>query len=146
MKRLKTLFFFLVLIQASLYCQTGSSQYPQKIIINGDTLVGITVDHVRKLNFVFIKNDFLKEMNDTLDAQNAKYKALSSKYKQLNTEYESAMGFRKAVIAEQDTIIAGYKKRETKNERKIKFLKLQRNVIAGIAVLGIGYYRLVYVR
>ena len=98
MKTIKTflLLSILILTQLSSFSQEG---YPKKIVIDGDTLCAITIDQVRKLNFVYIKDDFLKEMNDTLVVQNERYKSLSNKYSDLVKEYEVTMNLRKQVIS-----------------------------------------------
>lgn len=130
-----------MLTQLSATCQEG---YPKKIVIDGDTLCAVTIDQVRKLNFVYIKDDFLKEMNDTLTVQNNRYKSLSNKYADLAKEYEVTMNLRKQVISEQDNIIAGYKK-NAKNQRiKVAFWKISCIVIATAETAGIIYYRFLY--
>jgi len=129
-----------MLIQLSAISQDG---YPKKIVIDGDTLCAVTIDQVRKLNFVYIKDDFLKEMNDTLNSQNLKYKNLNNKYSDLLKEYQVNTELRRQVVKEQDAIINNYKKMDKKQKRKIIFLRWERNIISAAAILSVMYYEYV---
>lgn len=143
MKTIKTflLLSILILTQLSSFSQEG---YPKKIVIDGDTLCAITIDQVRKLNFVYIKDDFLKEMNDTLVVQNERYKSLSNKYSDLVKEYEVTMNLRKQVISEQDTIISNYKKENKRSKVRLIFWKTTCVLVATVETAAVIYYRFFY--
>lgn len=74
------------------YCQ-GS--YPKKLLIEGDTVVAITVDQAKKVNKAFISAGHYKEISDSL---NVKIDVLEQKA--VNNSF---------IIAKKDTIIKEWK-------------------------------------
>jgi hypothetical protein len=86
------------------------------------------------MNVVFINLDFKKTMVDTLLSLNRSYQRALDANKQLIGSYENQVNLRKLEIAEQDTIIRTYKKKNETLERTVKVLKVAEGSTLLVAV------------
>jgi aminoglycoside phosphotransferase family enzyme len=93
---------------------------------------------VRQINTVFVDLDECKEINDTL-------KVIITKYDLAYVKLDSALKFKKFECLKKDSMITSYtnivsdqEKLIKKRDRKIRMLKIQRNILAptlGVLVL-----------
>jgi|694.fasta_scaffold00011_68 hypothetical protein len=113
-------------------CQTGLIK---KIVLNNDTGVFVPMKGVRQINSVFVDLDECKEINDTL-------KGIITKYDLAYGKLDSALKYKKieclkkdSTITSYDNIVINQEKLIKKNDRKIRLLKIQRNVL--VPALGV---------
>lgn len=59
-----TLLILILAIRISSYCQ---ETYPREIILNKDTIIGITEDQLKEINIVFSENSYYKEVIDSTE-------------------------------------------------------------------------------
>ena len=113
----------------------GQNKYPFKTVYEGDTVVMISIDQVKKINHLFLNNDFMKEMNDTLANQNKQYVFSESLHKSLIQSYEKQISLYKGATNESTLVINNFKKIEKKLKRQ-KFiwrtLAISTSVFAGL--------------
>lgn len=107
--------------------QTGSIR---KIVLNNDTGAFVPMKDVRQINTVFVDLDECKEINDTL-------KVIITKYDLAYVKLDSALKFKKFECLKKDSMITSYtnivsdqEKLIKKRDRKIRMLKIQRNILA----------------
>lgn len=118
---------FLFLISGGLFAQVI---YPRKIYIAPDTIVGITTDQVKKLNLAFVQLDFQKSLADSFRVI-IKEQTNTIKLQDINiSSYKSDMKIKQNIIDNDLGIIKNYKLLDQSSQRKTKFLRLQRNVLA----------------
>lgn len=122
----------LVLIKVSSFCQVN---YPQKSIINNDTVCIITIDQVKKINTTFIELDQYKELNDTANSRLITYIKLVDNNTDLIKSLESESKVKDQLILQQKGLIDNKKNELKIQEGKTLWLKIQRNAL--IVVSGI---------
>lgn len=109
--------------------------YPKLILSGSDTLCVLTIPQVKKLNIAFVNLEFNKSLADTFRIMNKRLDFLVNKQVQLISNYENQLLLKSKAIDSMGEVNSMYKDLDIKNTRKIKFLRLQRNVLAvGVAV------------
>lgn len=129
---MKTL-IFLLLISTSLFAQT---KYPYKSFIYPDTICVLSLKNVQQLNLSFVKLDFQRTLTDSfrviIHNQNN-----TIKLQDINaSSYKSDMKIKQNIIDNSLVTIGVFKDLDKKNQRQIKFLKLQRTILFGLVVAG----------
>lgn len=112
--------------------------YPRKVIIDKDTVCAISIPQVDSVNKAFIMNDKCKEEKDSLNSQINNYETLVEGQDRVIASQEKEIEIQKNISAEKDTIIASDEKLLKKQNRQVKWLKLQRNIFGAGAVLASG--------
>lgn len=112
--------------------------YPRKIIIDKDTVCAITIAQVDSVNKAFVNNDKCNEEKDSLNSQINNYETLVEGQDRVIASQGKEIEIQKNISAEKDTIIASDEKLLKKQNRQVKWLKLQRNVLAGVVALISG--------
>lgn len=114
--------------------------YPKLILQGSDTLCVLTIPQVKKLNLTFVDLEFNKSLSDTFRIINKRLDFVVNKQSQLISNYENQLLLKNKVIENLDEVSEMYKTLDKKNSRKIKFLKIQRNilsVVVGVSILKI---------
>lgn len=115
-----------------IYSQNASTH---KIIIGQDTGCWVPLGDIKLYNQEFVKLDFYKDLCDTLRTLVNKTNDKMNAQKFLITNYKEQNVLKQVMIFNQDKQIHDYKLLDDQSQKKIKSLKLQRNVLAiGIVV------------
>lgn len=118
------------------FCQTS---YPNKVVIDGDTICQITIPQLKKVNECFVRVEYLQQLNDTLEAEQEQfYDALSRSMliEQSLVKQVDALEKQKMLL---HGMVSDYEKEVEKKDKKIKWLKIQRNTFAVTTVVITGY-------
>jgi len=114
------------MMNLSSICQTDSIK---KIVLNKDTGAFVPMRYVRQINTIFVDLDECKEINDTL-------KVIITKYDLAYVKLDTALKFKKIECLKKDSTITSYtnivgdqEKLIKKRDRKIRMLKIQRNIL-----------------
>lgn len=92
------LIIWMLTVQLS-YCQTS---YPSKIVIEGDTLVAITVDQAKKVNRAFISADHYKKLSDSLELKASILKEKSENDSSIIQKKDVNIGRLESIVGLQD--------------------------------------------
>lgn len=115
------------MIVQSLYAQTG---WPRKLLIDKDTIIGFTPIQLRIANYVRADKIFYRNLSDSLSKGIKKLTFINDKQNQLINEYKSDSLVKEVMITNLDKINKNFIELDKKNQRQIKWLKLQRNTLA----------------
>lgn len=114
------------MIPASFFSQ---NTWPRRILISNDTVICITPFQLKQANLLFVDGDFYKEMSDTLRILAVKQQRAINAEQNLVTNYENQLQLKNQIISSFDTVTIGYKYLIKKNDRQIKWLKVQRTTL-----------------
>ncbi len=107
------------------------AQYPSKHILpNGDTIIAITPKQCTKLNLSFVELDFYKEQADTLKSLGKRKSFILNEQSQLISTNTTQLKLKQEIINNDKVMIGAFKEIDIKNRRQIKWLQIQRNVLA----------------
>lgn len=123
-----------MLMNLSVICQTV---YPRKVVIDNDTATLISIEQTKTINKVFVDRDECNELKDSLNSQIKTYDALVKEQKNIITAQDERIEIQKKIVEEKDVIIASDEKLLKKQNRQVKWLKVQRMVLS-VAVLTLG--------
>lgn len=98
----------------------SQSSYPSKLVVDGDTLVCITVDQLRKLNTLLMDRLEYKEMNDSLYVQISIYEQLISNLNQEVNMQQSLIRNIQQQTDLKDTLIKGVDRENVYLKDKVK--------------------------
>lgn len=120
--------------------KSGISQdeYPRKIVIDKDTVCAITIPQLDSANKSFVEGDKCKEEKDSLNSQIKNYETLVEGQDTVIASQGKEIDIQKNISAEKDAIIASDEKLLNKQNRQVKWLKLQRTAFSAIAILASG--------
>lgn len=121
----------LALIAQLTYSQ---NDWPKKILIGKDTLVAITIPQVKQMNMAFADLDFYKQLSDTFRLLNKYQEMTINKQGQIVSNYDSQLSLKQSVINNDQQVIFNFKELDKANNKKISWLKLQRNGLLIISV------------
>lgn len=116
----------------------SQTDYPKKAVIDGDTVCILSIKQTRTLNNVYIDRDECLELKDSLNSQISNYDTLVADQKAIISSQDRANNINESIILQKDIIIKTDSITMKKQNRKIGWLKLQRNVLGGVAVLSTG--------
>lgn len=119
-------------------CAFSQVDYPRKAVIDKDTVCIISIEQARTINNVFIDRDECNELKDSLSSQVKTYSALVSEQDKLIASQGKEIEIKENIIAEKNVIIESDSKLLKKQNRQVKWLKLQRNILAGFAMIVAG--------
>ncbi len=118
-----------------LFSQTISpSKYPQKIFLNGDTVCAISLFQVKQMNLSFIDLRFYRSLSDSFRVINKQQDFLVKEQDKLINACGDQLKIKQGIIDTKGLQIMDLKLLDKTNTRKIKWLSVQRNVLA-VAVL-----------
>lgn len=137
MKKIKRVFFFLMLIPALVFCQ---KTLPQKLIIGTDTSCIISQSQVKIINSVFIDRQGCKLIVDSLNTQANNYEKLISQYKLSILSQIRQLSLQKNISNLQNNIIGNDENRLSDLKKQIKLLKLERVILAISTITFAGFY------
>lgn len=128
----------MLLLSFSVKTWGQSSEYPKKIVYEGDTLVLITMDQVDSLNITYATVDEYKELSDSLNSSIVGYELVIVKDKEIIKEIKEKVKLKDGIIKEKDVIIDEDKKIIEKLKRKNDRLKFFNGVLTvATTVLGV---------
>lgn len=114
----------------------SQSSYPSKLVVDGDTLVCITVDQLRKLNTLLMDRLEYRELNDSLYVQIGIYRDLVNRLEEQVSTQHLIIDNLTQQTAIQDTVIRGIRE---ENDRLTQRVGRQERVIkyggAGAGIL-----------
>lgn len=87
---------------------------------------------------MFVDKYECKELNDSLNSQIATQDKRAESNKKMVNSFEKQLSLQTSIISEKDKIIGNYREVFDKQQSKIRFLKLQRNVLAIVALVLSG--------
>lgn len=121
------------------FCQVS---YPNKAVIDRDTICQITIPQLKKINECFVRVEYLQSLNDTLEAEQEQfYDALSR-----GILIEQSLVRQINALEQQNKLLHGmvfdYEKEVEKKDKKLKWVKLQRTTFAITSVVLTGYVAL----
>lgn len=114
-----------------------TSEYPKKIVYQGDTLVLITLDQVDSLNITYSVVDQYKELSDSLKSSIKEYEIVVLKDKEIIEELEKKVEIHDQILEQKNIIIQeerGEKEKYQKKNKRLKFF----NKILVVAVISLG--------
>lgn len=118
------------------FCQGG---FPRILIIDGDTICGITLQQVTNANVTYQRLQECSEVRDTLRSQRDSALVLIDTLKVLAAQLQFHSVIQDSLIKEKELQVKMYQDLYTKGEKKIKWLKTQRGIIwvllTGAAIL-----------
>lgn len=120
-----------MLIQQYSFCQ---KTYPEKIIIDGDTVCIVSLAQVDSLNSVYVDKARFKAFKDSLVLQVDSIKKLRREQKKLVLEYAREVSIQENIISEKDSIIDNDKNGLKDAIKKTKWIKVQRNILFLVTV------------
>lgn len=132
---------FLLLISGGLFAQT---KYPYKSFLNGDTVCVLSLKNVKQINLTFVRLDFQEALTDSFRVISKEQQATITLQDANISSYKSDMKIKQNIIENDHVIIDVYKTLDSKNQRQIRFLKLERNILAiavGVAILKIFVFK-----
>lgn len=125
----------LMLIAPLLFSQ---STYPSKTVINSDTVCVISIEQAKEINVTYLELDQCMEVSDTLKSIIVKQnKVIGSQTKEVEN-LEKQIKFYNEIDKANGQIILDLKSLDKKSQSKIKWLKIQRNVVSVILLSSIG--------
>lgn len=122
-------------MQVSVISQTV---YPRKAVIDNDTVCIVSIEQIKIVNKVFVDRDECNELKDSLNSQIKTYGALVKEQNNIISAQDERIEIQKNISAEKDNIIASDEKLLKKQNRQVKWLKVQRTAFGAIAILASG--------
>lgn len=113
----------------------SQEDYPKKVIIDKDTVCAITIPQLDSINTFIVDLDECRELKDSLNSELSTYAKLVSGQKDVIASQEKEINIQKGIVAEKDVIIDSDTKLLKKNNRQVQWLKIQRTVFGGIAII-----------
>lgn len=114
--------------------QTG---YPKLVLINSDTVCAVTIVQLDSINAEHINLLECRELKDSLDSQFKVCEDLVKDQKEIISSQEKEIKIQKDITGEKDKLIVIEEEKNKKLERKAKWLKLQRNILAVAVVVAL---------
>jgi ABC-type maltose transport system permease subunit len=108
-----------------------------KVIIGTDTGMWIPQAKIKNLNIQFARLDYFKEMCDSLKKLSYTLSLEVSHQKDLIYNYDQQISLQQKEIGNQYKEIQDYKDLDKSNQNKVKWLKLQRNVLAVAVIVAV---------
>lgn len=127
---------FLFLVLTVLYLSLSAQSHIE--ITGTDTCAIIPIKQLRAVNAKFIELKECHEENDSLFSQIRDYEGITNNLRLSITDLRSANSLNQLIITDQKKIIDISDKELKKNVQRIKFLKIERNSLAGACLLLIG--------
>lgn len=116
----------------------SQSTYPSKTVINSDTVCVISIPQAKEINVTYLELDQCIEVSDTLKSIIIKQnKVIGSQTKEVEN-LEKQIKFYNEIDKANGQIILDLKSLDKKSQSKIKWLKIQRNVVSVILLSSIG--------
>lgn len=116
----------------------SQSTYPSKTVINSDTVCVISIEQAKEINVTYLELDQCMEVSDTLKSIIVKQnKVIGSQTKEVEN-LEKQIKFYNEIDKANGQIILDLKSLDKKSQSKIKWLKIQRNVVSVILLSSIG--------
>lgn len=116
------------------FCQVN---YPQKAVINGDTVCIISISQVDSINVTYIKLDECHEICTVLRAEISNYEELVKTNEVIMESNQKQLEIQKHIIEEKNQVDVQNEEIIKKQKRAIKWLRVERDVL-GVAVLILG--------
>lgn len=116
------------------FCQQG---YPKKLIIEGDTICGITMSQLDSINSIIVNLDECNELKDSIYSQVKVCGDLVNAQKEIISSQDKEIKIQKDIVIEKDKIINIDDTVKKRLERRVKWLKIQRAILTLLAV-GLG--------
>ena len=107
------------------------NDFPVKVEYQGKHRVLITLDQVDSLNLTYSYLDECEEYSDSLEKINVGYKSLVNQGLKIESKLRNVLSDKDKIITTNNEIIKEYESIDSKQKRKIKILKLTRNILAG---------------
>lgn len=122
------------MIVLSVYCQ---ETYPKTIIVDGDTIVAITPNQARKINVTYVKLERSEVVIDSLNVQVNDYRKRSCDCDSLNFLLTEQRDLLQDKYKISERALDAAEVEIEKNNRKIKNLKLIRNISIGVSLTAL---------
>lgn len=135
MIRFVVMLICLLAIQQSVFCQ---SAFPRKAVIGNDTVCILSIEQVKIVDKVFIDRDECYELRDSLGSQIKNYGILVGQQKEVIASLDKEIEVTNKIVAEKNLILLSDEKLLKKQNRQVKWLRLQRNVLTGVVVVAGG--------
>ena len=117
---------------------------PSKQVINGQVVVVISPDQLDSINVTGVALDGCEEINDTLRKEIKQYKAYVENYQKLVVKQDENFMLQRRIIQEQNIQLDIFDDLDKKKNKRITWLKIQRNTLACGLVAAI--IKIVFVR
>lgn len=108
----------------------SQSVYPKLIVIEPDTLCAVTLAQLDSINATSVYLDECNELNDSLNSEIKTYGELVHAQKVVIAAQDKENQDLKNAIGEKDKIIKIDDDMNKRLNRKVKWIKLQRNVLS----------------
>ena len=107
------------------------SDFPVKVEYQGANRVLITLDQVDSLNLTYSHLEQCDEYTDSLELNIRSYMRLVNQGKKIEHNLKAIIDDKDEIISANNEIVKEYENRDAEQKRKIKILKLTRNILAG---------------
>jgi len=125
-------------------CLFSQLDTPSKQVINGQVVVVISPDQLDSINVTGVALDGCEAINDTLRKEIKQYEAYVESYKKLMVKQDENFMLQRRVIQEQNIQLDIFDDLDKKKNKRITWLKIQRNTLACGLVAAI--IKIVFVR
>lgn len=117
----------------------SQTKYPNKIIIEGDTICQVTIEQLKTANQKFVKLEYCEAISNTLTQQNTIYREIIEKDKEIEVNRQSQIRILQLQKKELDNSVQEYKEDIKNKDKKIKWVKIQRTTFGITTILLVGY-------
>lgn len=115
-------------------CQNG---YPKKVIINGDTVIAITVQQMQIMNHIHISLEECRVVDSiTTGALDSCY-VLTSLQNKIIEEYKDQVVIYQDAVLEKDAVISKAVITDRNQKKEIKQLNRYNNILKGGTIIAI---------
>lgn len=107
------------------------------LVQSGDTFCILTIHQVKQIDTTYVSHDKQVEINDTLRSMEHRMEQAIADRNNLILSYKNQLNLKDMSMSELDAIVANDKVIQKKNDRHIKWLKIQRTTF-GILAAGLA--------
>jgi len=134
---MRNLIFLACLLIAQ--CSYSQTTYPKQTVLNGDTLVLVTLEQVKLINYTFLSLEECKALGKSYVKQIENYKFKCGKQEALISNLRSQINTSTDLQREQEESIKLLEENTSKLERKLRLSKATRVIYTSVGILGGGY-------
>ena len=120
-------------------CSYSQATYPKQTVLDGDTLVLITLDQMRLVNYNFLSLEECKALGKSYVKQISNYKDKCDKQDLLISNLRSQINTSKDIQEECEESIKLLEDNTSKLERKRRLSKATRVIYTSVGIVGGAY-------
>lgn len=134
---MRNLIFLACLLIAQ--CSYSQTTYPKQTVLDGDTIVLVSIEQVKLINYTFLSLEECKSLNRSYIKQIENYKFKCDRQDALIYNLRSQVDTSKKLQGEQESSIKLLEENKGKLERKLRLSKTTRVIYTSIGIAGGAY-------